>query len=99
MRTIKLTKFPAGWVFVFSSALFVISFVIEIYAGNSQLYTVPFFWILVTLCAPLLSSGCTIIMWFAKPRSRWLVALATFLALLQLVCWFSFVAPAFSYGH
>ena len=91
MHTIKLTKFPAISIFIIASMLVVIGVWVASHTpGKNGFDTIPLLWFFVLVCAPLLSIGCTVVLWYQRGRSRWLAVLATLFAIPQcIVCYFA----------
>jgi len=81
-------RFPTLAAFVVASALVVAGvWVFVSDQGKNMLSTVPLSWLLVLVCAPLVSAGCAARLFHDKGWPRWLAPLATMLAVAQLFVW------------
>ena len=98
MHALNLSKVPAGWLLLVSSALVAAAVWAEAHTpGKNGLDTLPLAWLFVEVCAPLLSVGCLIVLCCRAGRSPWPVLLATLLAVPQCIVWFFAVGGVLYY--
>ena len=98
MHALRLSKVPAGWILLVTSALVAGAVWAEAHTpGKNGLDTLPLGWLFVQVSAPLLSVGCLIILCCRGGRSPWLVLLATLLTAPQCIVWFFAVGGVLYY--
>jgi hypothetical protein len=98
MHAISLSRIPAGWLLLASSALVAAAVWTEAHTnGKNILDTLPLGWLFIEVCAPLLSVGCLILLCRRPSRSSWQIVLATLLTAPQCIVWFFAVGGVLYY--
>jgi hypothetical protein len=98
MHSLRLSNVPAGWLLLVSSALVAAAVWAEAHTpGKNGLDTLPLAWLLVEVCAPLLSMGCLVALCCRARRSTWLIFAGTLLTVPQCIVWFFAVGGVLYY--
>jgi hypothetical protein len=88
MPAAQNSRFPTLAVFILASATVTIGVCACIHRFRGDMFSnPPAFWVAVLLFAPVLSTICAAALWREKGRVRWLAAMATIIALLQVSVW------------
>src|SRR5450756_1329334 len=85
MQAIRLPKHSAGLAFLVASVFVAAGVWVAFHTpGKNGFDSIPLFWLMAVVCAPLFSTVCVVAMWRQR-ASPWLASLATLLLLPQCV--------------